>query len=308
MATEIFGYTPDRKATEKFVAGLKYPTFTDGAKRLALDTSSPTLLYKSLLAVAPWWKRGSQAIGSCVGWGFSLATDILSSTEIVVHGEPEQWPGRVLEAGTYAFSRCEARGVKNAGYSDGSYGAAAAKALLNFGTLHYGHDYKGKVFSRYSGTLEKQWGATGVPDELEPFAKTHRIKTASLVKTFEEAALAISNGFPIGVCSNRGFDWDHRDKDGFCRPAGSAAHCMMFAGVRFDRPGLLCINSWGDYVRNAGPRWPANMPDAVANASFWIDAKVVEKDMLSGEDSFAISGYDGFPARKLESFGFSDAF
>lgn len=308
MPSEIFGYVPDVKATRKFVASLKYPTFTDGAKGITLDTSRPTLLYKGLLTVAPWWKRGSQQIGSCVGWGFSLGADILSSTEIVVHGEPEEWPGRVLEAGTYAFSRCEARGVKNAGYSDGSYGAAAAKALLNFGTLHYGRDYNGRTFTRYSSSLEKSWGATGVPDDLEPFAKKHRIKTASLVTTFEEAAAAIANGFPVAVCSNRGFDWNTRDKDGFCRPAGSAAHCMLFAGVRFDRPGLLCVNSWGDYLKSAGPMWPADAPASIRNSAFWIDAKVAEKDMLAAEDSFALSGYDGFPSRKLESFGFSDEF
>jgi hypothetical protein len=307
VAKELFGYVPDRKASAKIVAGLKYPTFEAGSKGLTLDTSKPTLLYPALLTVAPWWKRGSQGIGSCVGWGFSLGTDILSSVEIVSRGEPEEWPGRVLEAGTYAFSRCEALGVSFAGFSDGSYGAAAAKALTQFGTLHYGRDYKGKTFSRYSSVLEKNWGANGVPDDLEPFAKQHKIKTASLATTFEAAALAIQNGFPVCVCSTRGFDWNTRDKDGFCKPYGVAAHCMMFAGVRFDRPGLLCFNSWGDYLKNAGPHWPANMPDAVANSSFWIDAKVAESEMLSKEDSFALSGYDGFPARKLSGYGF-DAF
>lgn len=78
---------------------------------------------------------------------------------------------------------------------------------------------------------------------------------------------------------------------------------MCFAGVRWDRPGLLCINSWG--ASNTGARWPENMPDVVAECSFWVDAKIVDR-MLAGRDSFAISGYDGFPPRALPDWGLSD--
>lgn len=69
---------------------------------------------------------------------------------------------------------------------------------------------------------------------------------------------------------------------------------MVFFGVRFEgRPGLLCLNSWGpDWVN--GPKWPADQP----NGSFWVDSKTVDA-MLANEDSFAISGFVGFPFREL---------
>lgn len=302
-----FGYIPDRKATDKFVASLKYPTWQDAAPTIQLDDSAgPTLLYQPLLELAPWWTRGSQKnVGSCVGWGASYAVDCTAATEICLHGEPESWGGRVLEASVYAFSRCEARGVTNAGYSDGSYGAAAAEALQNWGVLCYGVKYGERVFTEHSSELEKSWGATGVPPALEPFAHEHRA-TTTLVTDFHSAAIALQNGYGIFVCSNQGFATTRSKTSlGFCKPSGVWNHCMALAGVRFDQPGLLCVNSWGDYLSNTGPNWPDNMPPAMTGCSFWVDEKTCNK-MLSQNDSFAVSNYAGFPARKLKGFGFND--
>ena len=68
---------------------------------------------------------------------------------------------------------------------------------------------------------------------------------------------------------------------------------MALISVRYDRPGLLCLNSWGpNWV--SGPRWPDDMPEG----AFWIDSKVID-GMLSGEDSFAVGGVDGFKWRDL---------
>lgn len=68
---------------------------------------------------------------------------------------------------------------------------------------------------------------------------------------------------------------------------------MCFLGVRFDRPGLLCLNSWGPNWVD-GPKWPEDMPEG----SFWVDAETAGR-MLAGEDSFAVSGPDGFRWRDL---------
>lgn len=72
---------------------------------------------------------------------------------------------------------------------------------------------------------------------------------------------------------------------------GIAVHnCMLFAGCRSDRPGLLCINSWGeDWIR--GPK-VMEQPEG----SFWVDAEVCDK-MLQNGDSFAISNFAGYPDR-----------
>jgi hypothetical protein len=291
----LMGYTPNPEATERFVASLPFPTLASAGPGLA-DEQRETLLYPALFSVAPDWKRGAQGIGSCVGWGWSLSCDILAACDIVVRGESESYGGRVLESSVYAFSRVEARGGRPAGMSDGSYGAAAAKAVTQFGTLHYGIDYGGQTFGEYSANREKTWGNTGVPNELEPFAAKHRVATTTLVASFKEAGVAIQNGYPVAVCSGQGFGMT-RDADGFCRAAGSWAHCMMFAGVQYgSRPGLLCVNSWG--ASNSGKHYPETMPERFKECSFWVDADVCDR-MLSGRDSFAIAGYEGFAPRRL---------
>ena len=291
----LMGYTPNPEATERFVASLPFPTLASAGPGLA-DEQRETLLYPALFSVAPDWKRGAQGIGSCVGWGWALSCDILAACDIVVRGESESYGGRVLEASVYAFSRVEARGGRPAGMSDGSYGGAAAKAVTQFGTLHYGQEYGGQTFGEYSANREKTWGNTGVPNELEPFAVKHRVATTTLVASFKEAGVAIQNGYPVAVCSGQGFGMT-RDADGFCRAAGSWAHCMMFAGVRYgSRPGLLCVNSWG--ASNSGKHYPETMPERFKECSFWVDADVCDR-MLSGRDSFAIAGYEGFAPRRL---------
>ncbi|HSG21055.1 MAG TPA: hypothetical protein VLA31_09820, partial [Burkholderiaceae bacterium] len=207
--------------------------------------------------------------------------------------EPEVYGGRVLEASIYGFSRVVVRGQRNLG-GDGSYGGAAAKAVTKFGTLHYGIEYAGERFTDNSGLREKEWGRDGVPDRLEPFAAKHKVSSVALVTDFEQAAKAIQNGYPVAVCSMRGFSMTMRD--GYLTPMGSWAHCMMFAGVRWSpKPALLCVNSWGDcYTGSVDPKLPAQFQRSAG----WVEASTCTS-MLKGEDSFALSGYSGFAPRTL---------
>lgn len=290
----LMGYVPNRAGTDAFLASLPRPTLASAGPDLVLDESRDVFLGQYLLRVAPDWKRGAQKIGSCVGWGWSLSVDILAACDVLLRNEPESWGGRTIEAGTYGFSRVEVPGHQNNG-GDGSYGGAAAKAVTRFGTLHYGQNYNGTVITDIgSGTREKEWGRTGVPDKLEPFAAQHKVSSVALVKTFEDAAKAIQNGYPVAVCSNRGFSMTLRD--GYLSPMGSWAHCMMFAGVRWKpRPALLCVNSWGDcYSGSVDPQLPVQFQRSAG----WVDAATCTS-MLAGEDSFALSGFAGFPPRLL---------
>jgi hypothetical protein len=89
-----------------------------------------------------------------------------------------------------------------------------------------------------------------------------------------------------------------RDDDGFCKPGGVWWHCMCFIGVRYGkRPGLLCANSWGD-SNTVGKHYPHDIPPAVRNCSFWIDAEVCDR-MLSGRDSYVYAGYSGFKPSQM---------
>lgn len=290
----LFGYQPDREGTDAFLASLPRPTLSQAGPDLALDESRDVFLGSALLKCDPGWKRGAQKIGSCVGWGWALSCDILAACDINLRNEAEVYGGRTLEASIYAFSRVEVRGQRNLG-GDGSYGGAAAKAVTKYGTLHYGVSYAGETFTDNSGTREKEWGRDGVPDKLERYAAEHKVSTVALVRNFEDAAKAIQNGYPVAVCSMQGFSMTLRD-GGYLSPMGSWAHCMMFAGVRWKpNPALLCVNSWGDCY---GGDVDKSLPLQFQRSAGWVRAETCTR-MLSGEDSFALSGYSGFAPRTM---------
>jgi len=261
------GYVPDPEGAEAFVATLPHPTLASAGPDLRA-AGEDVMLYPALLACQPSWRRGSQGqVGSCVGWGSSLAVDVLAACDIVWRKEAESWNGRTIEASLYGFSRVEARGQRSNTGGDGSTGFHAAKAIRDFGCLHYGVDYGGTVIEqRGTEQRDREWGRNGVPDTLEP-------------------------------CGGQGFSMS-RDADGFCAPGGVWWHCMCFIGVRFGkRPGLLCANSWGD-SNTVGKHYPEAMPEAVRNCSFWVDADVATK-MLAGRDSYVYAGYNGFKPTQL---------
>jgi len=289
-----FGYVPDPAGAEAFVATLPHPTLATAAPSFVADEKREVMLYPALVQCLPGWKRGSQGnVGSCVGWGSSLAVDIVAACDVVYRKESEFVAGRTIEASLYGFSRVEARGQRSNNGGDGSTGFHAAKAIRDFGALHYGVDYAGTVIREENKQQrDREWGRSGVPDSLEPFAKQRRCNETTLATTFEQAAAAIQNGYPVVVCSGQGFSMS-RDEDGFCRPGGTWYHCMCMAGVRWGkRPGLLIMNSWGD-SNTTGRHYPETIPTAVRNCSFWADAATCTR-MLSGEDSYVYAGYSGF--------------
>ena len=290
----LFGYSPDREGTTAFLSTLAKPTLAQAGPDLALDESRDVFLGSALLSVAPDWKRGSQKIGSCVGWGWALSCDILAACDILLRNEAETYGGRVLEASIYAFSRVEVRGGRNLG-GDGSYGGAAAKAVTKFGTLHYGQDYGGQRFTDNSGTREKTWGRDGVPDSLEKYAAEHKVESVALVKSFEDAAKSIQNGYPVAVCSGMGFSMALRD--GYMTPMGGWAHCQMAAGVRWNpEPAILVVNSWGDCYQGT---FDKNLPPQFQRSAGWVKAKDFTRMIGPGEDSFALAGYSGFKPRTM---------
>lgn len=301
------GYTPKPEKTEGFLRSLPKPLLRDVNPHLFEDTKDrkPVLLYRALYEAyakshnGQSWVVGRQGIGDCVSWGWAHGADIHLAV-LWKLGLSTTWKPAATEA-IYGGSRVEAEGQSFGGWSDGSYGGAAAKWVRDWGIL-FRQPYPDQSvdLTRYSAERAKDWGAYGCggrgdSGKLDAIAKKHPVRHVALVTNFAEAAEAISNGYPVPVCSGQGFT-SQRDQDGFCRASGSWSHCMCFVGVRFEpRPGLLCLNSWGpDWV--SGPKWPSDQPEG----SFWVDASTATR-MLSGRDSFAVSGYEGFPARNLDN-------
>lgn len=230
-----------------------------------------------------------QTLGTCVSRGYSLAGNVLQFAQIA-NGENLEFK-RVAHAVIYGGSREEGNMLAPPG-NDGSYGEAAAKWVSGKGKKGGGLAYLEEIGDEYdSDKIAGQMGWKGVPKEIKELAKDNLISDYALVTSFEEAADAIFNGKPVPVCSGQGFTME-RDKDGFCSPRGSWAHCMLFGSIfaQNGRRGLGCGQSWG-YMTPKGPLL-LGCPSYV----FGVDEATVNK-MLRGKDSFALAGLQGWAAQ-----------
>lgn len=295
MSKYFGGFIRNRAATKQFIRTRPRPFVSQQNSEIRGSGSASrmrlTPIYEKVTGVP--FVPHYQEIGSCVGESGTLGAEFVTCIEIA-NGEREKWVGKYSVEVSYAISRVEIGGRKLRRQQDGSNGSWLAGALTQYGVLPRG------VYGRYDLTkprpdLQRDWGYDGCPDELEPEVKEHPLKTAALVESADEGADLITNGSPIVVCSNRGFRMS-ADRDGFLLPSGTWYHAMLITGVdtESDRPGFEIQNSWGaNWV--TGPKHKLG----VAAGAFWADYKVVNA-MLAQGDSYALSGFDGFPARQLD--------
>ena len=225
----------------------------------------------------------AQEIGDCVSFGHGHGNDLLQCIESRL-GNPVEYRETDTEF-IYSASR-EVAGIL--GTSDGSYGSAAVKAMTTIGMLS--REMLGAL-GTYSGDRAKEWGQNGPPHDLETKAAPFKLGSAALVSTWDELVAAITNGYPVTICTDQGFTLT-RDADGFCDASGTWGHCMLLAGVRFDRPGACIIQSWGPDV----PTGPTALGQPTY--SFWAAQNVIES-ILSEGDSWALAKAPAFAKRDL---------
>jgi len=281
------GWEYDWRAVNRYLAESTTPVFAASAAPLAgTGEKQIRLLYQAVRQVVGADICLQQTIGDCVSQGWSQARDYLACCQIAA-GQREKWVATCATEPIYALSRVEVGGNRIRG--DGSVGAWAAKAVTTYGTLSR-MKYGSIDLSVYSGDRARKWGSAGCPDELEPVARERLIRTVSLVTSYDQARDAIANGYPVVVCSQQGFR-EERDADGFMRPQGTWPHCMIFIAVddQFRRPGLLCMNSWGPHWITGPKRH--DQPDG----SGWVDADVADRMLRIQPDSYAASGFIGYP-------------
>lgn len=276
-------------------------------------SKAPVILFDAIKPLFPDWARGSQGIGDCVSWGWELAIFLTVASGIKM-GEAIELVAEFATEAIYGGSRVEANGGRLGGYSDGSYGAAAAKFVLEYGALQR-IDYsqatgnKEHDLRRYSADRAKAWGNFGCggkddKGKLDGLAKEVPVEKAYLVTTWAQYVAAIESGYSVAICSDQGLG--ERDRYGFAPAKGTWYHCMDGSGVRYDREGALITNSWGNswginapfYVdvetNNELDYWPA-----VVKCSAWVERKVIER-MLRQGDSFAVTGVDGLKRREID--------
>jgi len=284
-------------ATEK-QKGLarQFPTLAQAAPNLmgGPTPTEPILLYKAWKDVlGEYPKYVPQTIGDCVSHGWSHGNDLLQCVEIRL-GEPAAYQETDTEV-WYGMAR-EISG--DLGRQDGSYGAAAAKAGMQWGMVS--RAMMGKD-GTYSGQRAKEYGLHGVGDAIKAMAKPFLLGNAAQTDTFDAVVAALAGGYPVPECSNFLPD-GQRDKDGFVQPRGRGGHCQCIVGARFDRPGLCIVNSWGaEYF--SGPCGLDCPP-----FGYWIDKDVFERWIAGSGDNFAISKSPAFVKRDLPpSWSYSDA-
>ena len=292
------GWIDDPKYVKDTVATFANPFFGDVAKNIVQgDENKDAFVWKFYKEVTgqEWQSHDQDGTGMCVGEGFSAALELLQCVEIKVNGDQEEYKP-ISAAAIYALSR-EMNGMLGKG--DGSTGAAAAKAMLQFGCVSCEDAKDDNTTGKEHAALAKKWGGRdGLPAELKALAAKNKIKSASMVRTPEECRVALANGYPIAICSNVGFEprgGFKRDGDGFVAMGGTWPHCMCIAGYRADKKAFLVIQSWG----SNSPPGPKSLgqPDG----SFWITWDACQRIVRSGE-SYALSAFDGYPKRNIDNF------
>ncbi len=271
--------------TQKRFAG-QFAGLAQAAPRLfgAPPSTDPILLYKAWSDVLGSYPNyPAQEIGDCVSFGHGHGNDLLQCIEIRL-GAPAEYRETDTEF-IYGASR-QVAGIL--GTDDGSYGSAAVKAMTSIGLLSramLGTD------GTYSGERAKTWGESGPPADLETQAAPFKLGSAALVSTWDDLVAAITNGYPVTICTDQGFTLT-RDADGFCAASGTWGHCMLIAGVRFDRPGACIIQSWGPDV----PDGPTALGQP--SFSFWVEEATISQILAEG-DSWALSKSPIFVQREL---------
>lgn len=267
----------------------------DNFPRLSIKGSRPIKGARSML-----WEVGRkvlgadtpnypQEIGDCVSFGAKNAIEYVQFYPIA--NEARTIFKRVFPPYLYGCGRVFI-GNGQLGRSDGSLGIWQAKAVMQYGTI----PIDTPNCPPYSGRIAKDWGASGPPDQFVTVGKEHIIKSAALVKTWDDVVTALVNGYPVTIASNVGFDMSPRS-DGFNHYSTNWGHqmCIVGADNEYQTPYACILNSWGDAhgaIKDfkTGEIWPKGT------------LRVLRKDIetiLSEGDSFAYSAFDGFPAQEL---------
>ena len=244
----------------------------------------------------------NQSTGSCVGAGGGNAVMTLRDVEIVLGGKLAE-PEMVWWLYTYGESR-ELSGMRSRG--DGSTGSGYAKAITTKGIFAASEPGLPQFENRagwfyLSPSIERQWSDGQVePGKWDPVASKHLVKTAAPCRTAEAVATAIQNGYPCTVACMFGTSGQKRLGEGdnavmVSEWDGSWAH-QQFIDAWWDHPSLGELFRIGN---NWGPSAHSPAVDGSPNGGYWVRKSVMQR-MCQGDEVFALSAFNGFPARELD--------
>ena len=162
-----------------------------------------------------------QQIGDCVSFGNKNAVEYLQCVEILLKGENEKFRN-IFPPYVYGTSRALIGKGQIGDNEDGSLGSWAAEAVLKYGILASDE----QNVPQYAGQIAKQWGShQGPPNQFLEIGKTHPVKSAAQIRSWDDLVQSICNGYPCPVSSNQGFSMKPNSQ-GFHEAEGQWGHCM----------------------------------------------------------------------------------
>jgi hypothetical protein len=232
-----------------------------------------------------------QETGDCVSFGAKNAISYVQFWPMA-NGEMDVWK-EVFPPYLYGAGRVFIGGGRM-GRSAGSLGVWQAKAVMEYGAI----PLDTPDCPPYSGRIATQWGASGPPKDFVPVGKQHIVKSAAAVQSWDDVLTALTNGYPVTIASNVGFDMRARS-DGYNHYSTHWGHQMCIIGADAGdgsvEPHACILNSWGDahgQIKDfrTGDIWP--------KGTLRVRKRDIET-ILSEGDSFAYSSFVGFPAQEL---------
>ena len=254
---------------------------------------------------------GAQGRGDCVSWSTrnacltTMCTDITSGQPDEVSGKLEGAPEISDEGRLNGVLSTEAFYNWRRSGGDGWFCSDSVKVAMNDSGLWLRKKYEeiDVDFTRYSSRNAGLYGAKTPPESWREIGKNHRIRTATVLHSYEELRDMLANGYGVTSCGDEGFE-STRNEHGVSRRKGSWAHAMAYIAVDdrpeiyelYDEPLVLIQNSWGDW--NDGPRLVYGTDVSIPIGSFWARwSAIADREMI------AVSGVPGWPPKKLKSYG-----
>ena len=283
----IEGWVYDEKEIDGVKSSLEFPMLSQAGPELKDTGKNKTaFLYNSFKKINQPFPLRNQTVGDCVSQAAGLICDVRIAVEIAL-GDSQKWIAPVATESIYYGSRVIVG--KNRIRGDGSVGAWAMKFLhRDIGGALFRIKYNFSDLSKYDGNKARSWGSGKVPNGILEECKKNPIDHYTSCENYEDVRDSIFNGYPVIVCSQQGFS-NKRDSMGFAKASGSWAHAMAFIAMddTGNRPGILCVNSWGpDWI--SGPK-RHDQPDG----SFWVDVADVNRMCKMG-DTWSVAGFNGF--------------
>ena len=290
MSDRLFGHLdlPAAKRAVRDTLGLR-PLAESAPHLFRGEPPADILLYKAWKDVlGKYPSYPAQKIGDCTSFGNGHAHDLLecveAATEGVVYSE-------TCTEALYGVGR-ELGGMQRGG--DGCTCGYVVQGMLEVGLV------KRADVGDYSGTRARQWGRSGIPDDVRRLAGKCKLGSAALATSGDAVIAALAAGNPVPIASNCGFEGRggfRRDANGICYAGGSWPHNMAIVG-RISSDGtdtFVIAQSWGDDDPE-GPQ-PFDLPAFCYRAL----RSEVERYMIPAQDCYAISKTPGFGRKPLPS-------